>query len=136
MIGSTGRSSTWGSQYIGSRGSHRPSGTVTFFWHIPGNKLPGYLHLVPSGQQTACPLPWQIKAGETIAVIGPTMDAIPAVLGDYSGFPVSPTTMLQGIINYFTASPKYQPLGVKIVSEPAVSLPDNPRPPSPPITWF
>jgi beta-glucosidase len=39
-------------------------------------------------------------------------------------------TMLQGITNYFTASPKYQPLGLKIVSEPAVSLPDNPQPPS------
>jgi beta-glucosidase len=76
------------------------------------------------------PLPWQIKAGETIAVIGPTMDTIPAVLGDYSGFPVNPMTVLQGITSYFTASPKYQPLGVKIVSEPAVSLPDNPQPPS------
>jgi beta-glucosidase len=76
------------------------------------------------------PLPWQMKAGETIAVIGPTMDSIPAVLGDYSGFPVNPMTMLQGITSYFTASPKYQPLGVKIVSEPAISLPDNPQPPS------
>jgi beta-glucosidase len=76
------------------------------------------------------PLPWQIKAGDTIAVIGPTMDTIPAVLGDYSGFPVNPTTMLQGITSYFTAAPKYQPLNVKIVSEPAVSLPDNPQPPS------
>jgi beta-glucosidase len=76
------------------------------------------------------PLPWQIKAGDTIAVIGPTMDTIPAVLGDYSGFPVNPTTMRQGITSYFTAAPKYQPLNVKIVSEPAVSLPDNPQPPS------
>ena len=73
------------------------------------------------------PLPWQIKQGETIAVIGPTMDTIPAVLGDYSGFPVNPTTILQGITNYFTTSSQYQALGVKIVSEPAVSLPDNPQ---------
>jgi beta-glucosidase len=76
------------------------------------------------------PLPWQIKQGETIAVIGPTMDSLPAVLGDYSGFPVAPATMLQGITSYFTASPKYQPLGIKIVSEPAVALPDNPQPPA------
>jgi beta-glucosidase-like glycosyl hydrolase len=27
------------------------------------------------------PLPWQITAGETIAVIGPTMDTLPAVFG-------------------------------------------------------
>jgi hypothetical protein len=26
-------------------------GTVTFFGHIPGNKLTGYAHLVPSGQR-------------------------------------------------------------------------------------
>jgi beta-glucosidase len=51
-------------------------------------------------------------------------------LGDYSGFPVNPMTMLQGITSYFTASPRYQPLNVKMVSEPAVSLPDNPQPPS------
>jgi beta-glucosidase len=74
------------------------------------------------------PLPWQIKAGETIAVIGPTMDILPAILGDYSGFPINPVTILQGINDYFTKSPRYQPLNVKIVSEPGVSLPDAPQP--------
>jgi beta-glucosidase len=73
-------------------------------------------------------LPWQIKAGETIAVIGPTMDILPAILGDYSGFPIKPVTILQGITDYFTKSLKYQPFNVKVVSEPAVSLPDAPQP--------
>jgi beta-glucosidase len=81
------------------------------------------------GQQNS-PLPWQITAGETIAVIGPTMDTLPAILGDYSGFPINPLTILQGITNYFTKSSKYQPLNVKIVSEPAVTLPDAPQSPS------
>ncbi len=43
MIRSTGRSST--------KLTHRPSGTVRLFGRIPGNKLPGYDHPVPSGQQ-------------------------------------------------------------------------------------
>jgi beta-glucosidase len=79
------------------------------------------------GKQNSA-LPWEINSGETIAVIGPTMDILPAILGDYSGFPINPVTILQGITDYFTKSPKYQPLNVKIVSEPAVSLPDAPQP--------
>src|SRR6202008_4732998 len=87
---------------------------------ITNSKLPNQIN----------PLPWQIKQGETIAVIGPTMDTLPAVLGDYSGFPVTPTTMLKGTKIYFTAPPKNQPLGNKILSNPAVGLPDNPQPPA------
>jgi hypothetical protein len=30
-------------------GSHRPYGSVRLFGHIPGNKLPGYDRLVPTG---------------------------------------------------------------------------------------
>src|SRR5215469_5029879 len=33
-----------------------PSGTVRFFLDPPGNKLPGYLHLVPSGQTPQAPV--------------------------------------------------------------------------------
>jgi hypothetical protein len=32
--------------------SHRTLRDGSFLGHIPGSKLPGYLHLVPSGQQT------------------------------------------------------------------------------------
>jgi len=90
------------------------------------NKTPQQTNSEESRDSSA--LPWQIKAGETIAVIGPTMDILPAILGDYSGFPINPVTILQGITDYFTKSPQYQPLNVKIVSEPAVSLPDAPQP--------
>jgi hypothetical protein len=31
--------------------SYRPCGTNRGFGRVPGNKLPGYLHLVPSGQR-------------------------------------------------------------------------------------
>jgi hypothetical protein len=56
MIKSTGRSSTlWRSTVAvntsGSAAHTVTYGTVTFFGHIPGNKLPGYAHLVPPGQR-------------------------------------------------------------------------------------
>src|SRR5258708_8801757 len=39
------------------RSSYRPYGTGRVFGRIPGNKLPGYHHSVPSGTKTveACP---------------------------------------------------------------------------------
>jgi hypothetical protein len=51
MIRSTGRASTYGCGSIGWRDSHRPSGTDSFLKRIPGNKLPGYDHSVPTGQR-------------------------------------------------------------------------------------
>jgi hypothetical protein len=33
-----------------SNQSNRPSGTGRVFYGAPGNKLPGYHHLVPTGQ--------------------------------------------------------------------------------------
>src|SRR5260370_17849884 len=45
---------TW---YVrGDNSSYRPYGTGRFFFeHIPGNKLPGYDHAVPSGQVPTSP---------------------------------------------------------------------------------
>jgi len=38
-----------------------PYGTVPSFARIPGNKLPGYLHSVPSGQKS----PWRMSPKPT-----------------------------------------------------------------------
>jgi beta-glucosidase len=64
-------------------------------------------------------LPWRVKKGEIIAVIGPTMDDINALEGNYYGTPINPINLLQGITNEF------QPLGLEIVSEHAVALPNS-----------
>ena len=37
-------------------GSHRIYGTIAFFVHFPGNKLPGYDHVVPPGQRLSTPV--------------------------------------------------------------------------------
>jgi hypothetical protein len=47
--GSPGRSSTLGVKLTGSAAHTVPYGTDAFFGPIPGNKLPGYLHSIPSG---------------------------------------------------------------------------------------
>jgi hypothetical protein len=55
MIGSKGRFFDHCGNISGSAGSHRPSGTGRLFGHVPGNKLPGYDHLVPPGQRLSSP---------------------------------------------------------------------------------
>jgi len=44
------------SKNVLSTQSYHPYGRVVFF-DVPGNKLPGYHHFVPSGQQTATTCP-------------------------------------------------------------------------------
>src|SRR5258708_33115053 len=76
MIRATGRSSSLGGKYIESLGSPRPYGTGPPFGHIPGNKLPGYLHLVPPGQRLSSPFgttnrlspPWAMVFNRVAAV--------------------------------------------------------------------
>jgi beta-glucosidase len=48
-------------------------------------------------------LPWK-NDFSSIAVIGPTADSIPALLGNYNGTPSHPVTILQGIRNAVPAS--------------------------------
>jgi hypothetical protein len=52
----TGHSFSLGGEYIGQLSSYRPYGTGRLFAQIPGNKLPGYLHLVPPGQRYLIPV--------------------------------------------------------------------------------
>jgi hypothetical protein len=62
--------------------SYRPYGTARLFKHIPGNKLPGYYHLVPSGQK---PLLRNLSAKSTPhqGEVGSTSTACPTKLSFY-----------------------------------------------------
>ena len=46
-----------------------------------------------------------LKAPEKIAVIGPTADSLPSILGNYVGTPLHPITPLDGITNQFKSTP-------------------------------
>jgi len=56
MIGSRGRFFDHWRESIRSRGSDRPSGTGCPFGRVPGNKLPGYDHDVPTGPSPTGPV--------------------------------------------------------------------------------
>ncbi|HET7102487.1 MAG TPA: glycoside hydrolase family 3 N-terminal domain-containing protein, partial [Terracidiphilus sp.] len=49
-------------------------------------------------------LPLRSSAGK-IAVIGPTADLLPSILGNYVGTPVNPVTPLDGMLRQFTSTP-------------------------------
>ncbi len=49
-------------------------------------------------------LPLNAKPGH-IAVLGPTADLLPSILGNYVGVPVHPVTPLDGMLNEFKSSP-------------------------------
>ena len=61
-------------------------------------------------------LPWNPKDLKTVAVIGPTADDQSALLGNYSGTPAKPVTLLKGL------KAKLEPLGVTVLSDPAIPL--------------
>jgi beta-glucosidase len=46
-----------------------------------------------------------LKAPGKIAVIGPTADSLPSILGNYVGTPLHPVTPLDGMLNQFKSSP-------------------------------
>jgi beta-glucosidase len=46
-----------------------------------------------------------LKAPEKIAVIGPTADSLPSILGNYVGTPLHPVTPLHGMLNEFKSTP-------------------------------
>jgi len=46
-----------------------------------------------------------LKAPEKIAVIGPTADSLPSILGNYVGTPLRPVTPLDGMFNQFKTTP-------------------------------
>jgi beta-glucosidase len=46
-----------------------------------------------------------LKAPGNVAVIGPTADSLPSILGNYVGTPLHPVTPLDGIFNQFKSSP-------------------------------
>ena len=46
-----------------------------------------------------------LKAPEKIAVIGPTADSLPSILGNYVGTPLHPVTPLDGMLNQFKSTP-------------------------------
>ena len=46
-----------------------------------------------------------LRAPEKIAVIGPTADSLPSILGNYVGTPLRPVTPLDGMLNQFKSTP-------------------------------
>ena len=46
-----------------------------------------------------------LKAPEKIAVIGPTADSLPSILGNYVGTPLHPVTPLDGVLMQFKTTP-------------------------------
>jgi beta-glucosidase len=61
-------------------------------------------------------LPWDAKKLKTVAVLGPTGDESSVLLGNYAGEPSRKITLVKGI------KAKLEPMGVKVLAEPAVPL--------------
>jgi beta-glucosidase len=58
-----------------------------------------------------------------IAVIGPTADLLPSILGNYVGTPVNPVTPLDGMINQFRSSPILYAQGSMLAAGVGVPVP-------------
>jgi beta-glucosidase len=54
-------------------------------------------------------LPWDVKTIKTLAVIGPTADSMPALVGNYNGTPSHPVTLLHGL------KARLEPQGVHVL---------------------
>lgn len=61
-------------------------------------------------------LPWAPDSIKTLAVLGPTADSLPALLGNYHGTPKAPVTLLAGL------KKQLEPRGVKILHHSAVPI--------------
>ena len=64
-----------------------------------------------------------LKAPQKIAVIGPTADSLPAILGNYVGTPLDPVTPLDGMMNQFKSTPILYAQGSTLAEEFAVPVP-------------
>jgi len=67
-------------------------------------------------------LPLKTAPGH-IAVIGPTADLLPSILGNYVGTPLTPVTPLDGMIRQFRASPILYAQGSTLASGVGVPVP-------------
>jgi len=61
-------------------------------------------------------LPWKTNEIKTVAVIGPTAEDQSALLGNYSGTPDKPVTLLQGL------QAKLKPMGITVLHDAAIPL--------------
>ncbi len=61
-------------------------------------------------------LPWKAADLKRVAILGPTADNMDALIGNYSGMPSNPVTILKGL------RAKLEPLGVKVTYDSAVPL--------------
>jgi beta-glucosidase len=64
-----------------------------------------------------------LKAPAKIAVIGPTADSLPAILGNYVGTPLHPVTALDGMSNQFKSTPILYAQGSTLAEGFAVPVP-------------
>jgi beta-glucosidase len=60
-----------------------------------------------------------------IAVIGPTADLLPSILGNYVGTPVDPVTPLEGVFNQFRSTPILYAQGSTLAEGVGVPVPRN-----------
>ncbi|WP_438481343.1 glycoside hydrolase family 3 C-terminal domain-containing protein [Oleiharenicola lentus] len=61
-------------------------------------------------------LPWNARDLKTVAVLGPTGFEVSTLLGNYEGTPRKHITLVDGL------RAKFEPLGIKVLAEPGVSL--------------
>ena len=64
-----------------------------------------------------------LKDPKKIAVIGPTADLLPSILGNYVGTPAHPVTPLDGIMRQFRSSPILYAQGSTLVAGVGVAVP-------------
>jgi beta-glucosidase len=64
-----------------------------------------------------------LKAAQKIAVIGPTADSLPSILGNYVGTPLHPVTPLDGMMNQFKGTPILYAQGSALAESFAVPVP-------------
>jgi beta-glucosidase len=63
------------------------------------------------------------KTARHIAVIGPTADLLPSILGNYNGTPIDPVTPLDGMLQQFRSSPILYAQGSTLASGASVPVP-------------
>jgi beta-glucosidase len=63
------------------------------------------------------------KTARHIAVIGPTADLLPSILGNYNGTPIDPVTPLDGMLRQFRSSPILYAQGSTLAAGASVPVP-------------
>jgi beta-glucosidase len=64
-----------------------------------------------------------LKSPEKIAVIGPTADSLPSILGNYVGTPLHPVTPLDGMFSQFKSTPIFYAQGSTLAEGVGVPVP-------------